>query len=212
MIGKNHIITGISGWALTAPLVLPLCSVEANPKNLIAGGIICAGASVLPDIDTPNSTIAHSLGFITHIIAKIVAFISGGHRNGTHSIAGVAAFILAAWALITLQPQTTLPIIFLLTALVIKTLFKNGMFVTLFGSLIISLAIFSLAQPALWLVPVIGLGCALHIIGDMLTPQGAPLFYPIKARFKVPLIRSTGDFTEQIIVAIITIGTFLIVF
>ena len=52
-------------------------------------------------------------------------------------------------------------------------------------------------SPLLTFVPYIVLGCVSHIILDMLTPSGVALFYPLKKRFKIPLIR-TGSKLETI--------------
>ena len=51
--------------------------------------------------------------------------------------------------------------------------------------------------PLLLFVPYIVLGCASHIILDMLTPSGVALLYPLKKRFKIPLIK-TGSKLETI--------------
>jgi hypothetical protein len=44
-----------------------------------------------------NATIAYSLPPLSNIICAGIGKISGGHRNGTHSIVGIAAFVFIAW-------------------------------------------------------------------------------------------------------------------
>ena len=58
---------------------------------------LTAGAAVLPDIDHPNSTLAHCFGFLTKSFAWLIGKVSGGHRHLTHAILGVAGFEFLAW-------------------------------------------------------------------------------------------------------------------
>lgn len=53
----------------------------------------------------------------------------------------------------------------------------------------------------------IGAGYISHILADILNPAGVPLLWPIKKRFRVPLIR-TGSFAEKMLFAVMTIFIF----
>ena len=53
----------------------------------------------------------------------------------------------------------------------------------------------------------IGAGYISHILADMLNPAGVPLLWPIKKRFRVPLIR-TGSFAEKMLFAVMAIFIF----
>ena len=61
--------------------------------------MVCAGAALLPDADHRRATIAHSLPPVSNAICAGIGEVSGGHRNGTHSLLGIAAFTLLAWVL-----------------------------------------------------------------------------------------------------------------
>ncbi len=92
MMGRDHALTGAAAFAALAPLL------PATAAAPLAVGIIgTAGAAVLPDIDHPDSTVAQTFGFVTGAFGWIVEKISGGHRHGTHSIAGIAAATVGAW-------------------------------------------------------------------------------------------------------------------
>jgi membrane-bound metal-dependent hydrolase YbcI (DUF457 family) len=52
---------------------------------------------VLPDIDHPDGSVAYSFGYVTKGFAWLIEHVSGGHRHGTHSLAGIAAFTGAAY-------------------------------------------------------------------------------------------------------------------
>lgn len=43
----------------------------------------------------------------------------------------------------------------------------------------------------------LGVGFFSHLIGDMLTPAGVPLFYPIKRRFRMPITFRTSARTKK---------------
>lgn len=108
MMGKSHAVTGAGlwlagwGWAATAGFADPGVDV------LTAGTMLCTGAALLPDLDHPNSRLAHSGGLITLGFAKMVGRIGAGihaatkldadrpdkdgHRTITHTFFG-AVFI-----------------------------------------------------------------------------------------------------------------------
>src|SRR5271169_499971 len=92
MLGRDHALSG----ALAFTAVAPLLHVTGAP--LAAGIALTAGAGVLPDLDEPGSTIARTFGFLTGAFAWIVHKISGGHRKGTHSLAGVTLMAVASLA------------------------------------------------------------------------------------------------------------------
>lgn len=117
MMGKGHAASAavgwLAGWAWTslAGLATPHLDV------LAIGGLICAGAGLLPDVDHPESTIAHTAGRTTKAIAHTFGFLGrvvhattkleadrpdeDGHRTITHTIAfavtaGLVVHVVAA--------------------------------------------------------------------------------------------------------------------
>jgi len=91
MLGRDHALTGAFVFAAVAP------ALHVTHAYLAAGVVLTAGAGVLPDIDHPDSTISRSFGFLTEWFAWLVDRVSGGHRHGTHSLLGIAAFTAAAY-------------------------------------------------------------------------------------------------------------------
>ena len=55
------------------------------------------GAALVPDADHHNATIAHSLPPLSNAVCAGVGALAGGHRRGTHSLIGLAAFVAVAW-------------------------------------------------------------------------------------------------------------------
>ena len=65
---------------------------------------------------------------------------------------------------------------------------------------IVAATLISLAPEADWLWLAIGIGCLLHMLGDILTPEGVPPLWPVSGwRFRFPIIGHTGDWRESII-------------
>jgi membrane-bound metal-dependent hydrolase YbcI (DUF457 family) len=196
MLGRDHALSGALVFAALGP------SLHVTGSHLAAGVAIAAGAGVLPDIDHPDSTIARSFGFLTEAFAWIVARISGGHRHGTHSLAGIAVFTAGALAAGSFQlsgPRLTGHTAFswhmvpagLCLALLYSAAFRalrigghHGDLLGIGGAVITCYARWDLALIPLghWHVPLlalaIGLGCAAHIAGDELTHGGCPVFWP----------------------------------
>ncbi len=52
------------------------------------------------------------------------------------------------------------------------------------------------------LITVISVGYLSHLVGDVITPAGLPLLYPIKHRFTTPWTVKAGGVGESLVVAI----------
>lgn len=92
MMGRTHALTGAMAFGLAAPVLGAFAGLTAG--ELLLGTAVCAGAAVLPDIDHPGSGISRTFGPLTRGFARLVAWTSGGHRHGTHSLTGAGVFTL----------------------------------------------------------------------------------------------------------------------
>lgn len=225
MMGGHHAACGAAAWVAIStqlevpmgilaekvafiPEVLPIGFglMDVSPIGVITGALVCAGAALLPDADHHNATIAHSLPPLSNAMCAGIGTISGGHRHGTHSIIGIAVFMLVAWAagLVTMETElfgTIYPaagaLAVLLVAFAAKALkiipdklrkvpWVVGLF---FGALVAMFA----PQEQYWFIVAMGVGTAIHIVGDMLTTGGCNLAWPLtikppKALHKVPVL------------------------
>lgn len=117
MMGRTH---AVSGWA-AATLTLPLLNVT-DPRIVLALSMAAAGATLLPDLDSTTSTMARSLGPVTHYLSRLVRWSSRrawawtatdydradprrdvGHRHLSHTLpacllAGVMAWVVTVGA------------------------------------------------------------------------------------------------------------------
>ena len=219
MLGHSHATSGALGWAAAATF-LPLSVLEypamhgshahVGPNDLILGTFITAGAALLPDIDHPNGTIAHTLGPVTHMLCRGVEKISGGHRHATHSFAFVALAAYGTWAgEHYLGRYFTLGLVFFMLALAARALnlcppgedfHAYGPCIALAGGGTVLMDRWITSAPA-WLPFAIGLGCLVHLAGDCLTDHGCRLFWPFTLRTGIPIIRRTGNRVETVLLA-----------
>jgi membrane-bound metal-dependent hydrolase YbcI (DUF457 family) len=165
---------------------------------------------LLPDIDHPNGTIAHSVGPVTHTLTKGVSAISGGHRHATHSFAFVALVTYGTWAgEHYLGRYFTLGLVFFMLVLAVRALNlcppgekldAYGPCVLLAGGGTLLMDRWITSAPN-WLPFAIGLGALVHLAGDCLTDHGCRLFWPFTLRTGVPLIARTGNKMETVFLA-----------
>nr|WP_157432808.1 MULTISPECIES: metal-dependent hydrolase [unclassified Actinoplanes] len=100
-MGKSHALSGAVGW-LAGCAVLAAAGSEPSPLTVAIGAAVATGMALAPDVDHPQSTIAHSLGWLTCLIAggveRAAAVLRtsscrhcstgpdrGGHRGITHT-------------------------------------------------------------------------------------------------------------------------------
>ncbi|THJ66668.1 metal-dependent hydrolase [Arthrobacter echini] len=214
MMGAHHAACGAAAWvAVTTDIevglgalagripVLPesvgvgLGLLDVSLVGVVTGALVTAGAALLPDADHHNATIAHSLPPLSNALCDGIGAISGGHRHGTHSIIGIAAFIAIAWVagLWTVQTETfgrIYPGAGLLAVLLVSFAAKAlkiipdrmrkspwvvglaaGIFITAFAP-----------EEQFWFPIAVGIGVIVHIIGDLMTTGGCNLFYPLVIR------------------------------
>lgn len=203
MLAHSHCLSGLAAGAAVGSLILHL---PAAPLALFTG--VVAAYALAPDIDACGSTEARSFGFVTWCLAWFVRKVSGGHRHGSHSVLGVAAFTAVAW-LACLFRHTWPGVIVL--GVVLAVGFASALDALRIGGHAGSLAACAAAAAmcftgyGLALVPLAAaLGASTHLLGDGLTRCGVPLAWPFTMReFHVTprcLWFTTGRWPEHLIV------------
>lgn len=188
MLGYTHAASGAVGWLAVAP---PVAAAVGQPLPLAAvaaGTFATAGAALLPDLDHPKATVAHTFGQVSHSVSKFVELASGGHRQGTHSFLFAAAAGAATWAAVAAAgTPAALAILFIFTAFALRglKLYPPKMHgATKTFTVIVEAAAATWAFNYLnvtdwwWLGPAVALGCLLHLTGDCCTPERCPLLWP----------------------------------
>lgn len=169
-MGRTHMASAAAGW-----LGIAAWSGQ-HPGPALACAAVAAAGALTPDLDHPNSLIAHRL----HIrwLCRGVARLSGGHRHGTHSALFVAALWWVAatahvplWASVRLGLPAGVP--------------------AYRAAPVIALAF--------------AVGVAAHIVGDCLTPEGCPILWPMRHRFSLHLF-TTNTRRETAFAVLCVIG------
>ncbi|WP_425953907.1 metal-dependent hydrolase [Xylanimonas sp. McL0601] len=195
MMGGHHAASGAAAWvAVTATTPIAFGWYPVSDVGIITGALVCAGAALLPDADHHSGTIAHSLPPVSQGVARAIAAVSGGHRGGTHSLLGVAVFTAIAWVagMVTLSTEAFGDVLIgpgivavLLIAFALKALklTRDGRAWPWLASLTLAgLVAVSAPEEWYWMPFCVGLGCLVHLLGDLLTTNGIPLLWPIRFR------------------------------
>lgn len=195
MMGHTHALTGAAAWLAIAPTLN-----TGRAAELVGGTIAAAGAALLPDLDHPSATAARAWGPITRVAARAVAWATGGHRAGTHTLlaAGVAA--VTVWAGLRATGWAPLVVIALLTglALVAWDDLVPGRWERLWPANLTASAGFAwwavdYGLDLSWLPAAVAVGWVVHIAGDTITDGGTPLLAPfVRRRIRLTALDTGG--------------------
>lgn len=216
MMGVSHATTGVAGWLVIQAGMAHLGHPQPWP-TVVVGAAVTGGAALLPDLDHPDSTVAHALGPITRNLARGVAWTSGRvknvtrtrrdkaaplmhHRGLTHTLGAALAVggILASactvtgWAMLAVTAVTAG---LLWRSLGVPrhayiagpTVAAVAWWVThrhpadwllLLTHPADAVAAYGPTYPLGWVGAAVGVGMAIHNLGDACTVQGVPLFAP----------------------------------
>jgi len=159
-------------------------------------GVLTAGFALLPDADHPDATFAHAAGALSHGTSHLVAVVFGGHRQGFHSLFGIAlmAVVTAScadwwpnkWALAGLAVLIAVCVVAGLKATGFlrhggrgRNRHRGALRRAFIGSAIAAAAIVTVRADLWWLV-ILGMG--LHVLQDETTGHGCALLWPLTNR------------------------------
>lgn len=204
-MGRTHAVSGtlaFGGATLAFAFDVP---------ELIIGSIIVTGASMLPDLDHPNATMAKALGPISWVANRIILAIFGGHRKGTHSIAFALMVGTGAQVALTYRHEiagaVALSVLMSLSVASLVRLFRIKGWLDDLAGAAISPAIVFLTDVDLRIVPAaLMLGCLTHVFGDCLTDHGCPVLWPLSSKKWTVGLFSTGKTGEKIVFVLIILG------
>lgn len=217
VMGPTHAMSGAAAWLAGAPAVTALLGRPASTtEELFVGAAVCAGCCLLPDIDSPQSTVSRSFGILSQALSHVVnslcaglrnltatradGTISDGHRTVTHTaVFAIAAGVAVSSLVAAFGEPATIAVLFLTLGLAIRGLMgdwakKQGWI----GVTLVSLVGAGLATVVLddgrlwWLGAAVTVGIVLHTLGDALTKEGSPLLAPLRIRGKGWWEFSTG--------------------
>lgn len=210
MMGRTHALTGYAaGIGATYAVTL---SVPAA----IVGTVLCAGAALVPDIDHKEATITKTFGPVTRLLSVLVRKISGGHRYGTHSALGIMAIgAMAQYGVMyrhTSVPAQVILIVLMCLAFAgpIRLLRIPGWIDDLAPiPVVIGIVCFT-SVPLDVVPPALMLGCAIHVLGDVVTKGGCPLLWPFSLkRFKLDLFKTNGITERYVVIPVVILAIFI---
>lgn len=198
MMAAGHVLTGVAAGMYATSL-----AGQGATGTLLAGALVCAGASLLPDVDHPDATAATTFGGLSRAVAARVAWAGravheltrtrwdrpseDGHRTVTHTLvfavlAGVTAWALArVFAPLVLLPTTCLAVRGVMPDSLSRIRLVRVVTVAVLGTALgwfVGSRLPS-AHPALWIGGLVALGCFVHCLGDSLTRAGCPWLWPL---------------------------------
>ncbi|EOM77696.1 metal-dependent hydrolase [Rhodococcus rhodnii] len=203
VMGPTHAMSGALAGLAVAGLLPAEWGAPASPAETFTFAAVCAGAALLPDLDTPQSTVSRSFGPLSRLLARLVDAISlgyytltkgkrdgkrrGGHRTLTHTLLfAVALGAGVAYAVSTLGKPAIVTTLFLALGLALRGL--GGDLAKEKGWILVSLLAAALAALTWQWYPTqegsaalgiaVTLGCIVHGLGDAITKEGVPLFAP----------------------------------
>lgn len=190
MMGRTHATSGVVLALATLPLINMVSSKYGFPAvtgySAVVTAVTAAGGAMSNDFDHGHASAAQSLGPITKVLARIVGVLSGGHRHGTHSLLFVPAigyltyFIgMAGGIWYGLWIAFWFAVASAAMHLDFDRVTIRHTLVCLVGGL--ALVYFTSTQfvPPIAAAYGMSIGALAHILGDMLTKEGCPLFWPI---------------------------------
>ncbi|WP_217565541.1 metal-dependent hydrolase, partial [Micrococcus sp. GbtcB5] len=74
----------------------PIAVLHLPAELQLLGAATTAGAAMISDWDHPRATVVHALPPVSELMARGIRHVAGGHRRGTHSPVGIAAFTAVA--------------------------------------------------------------------------------------------------------------------
>lgn len=214
MLGSGHAVSGATVWLASWSWATVAGFTHPHLDVLTVGTLIAAGAALAPDLDHPESRLAHAGGRATKLLARTVAVIGrgihaatkldadrideDGHRTITHTL----VFATLAGVLVTgITGLADGWVGRLLTALFVFTATQLGFAAarSAFGgrqkrarwlglrwrksnliALACAFASYTIVPAHVWWLGVaVGVGCATHCAGDIITASGCPVLWPL---------------------------------
>lgn len=194
MMSWSHAESGVLAASVTA------FATQAPPAVAMLMVATLPGFAVLPDIDHPDSNVTRSLGPLGRIPSLFL-----GHRRETHSIPGILMFMIATEVAVRYQGAiaANLWLVFVLATgwLSIFRILKWRGWIRL---LPVGAAVGIVWYPhelhasgmsfTLDALPIlVGAGMWVHVMGDMVTMGGCPLWWPLsKKRYMLNWFKTNG--------------------
>lgn len=214
MMGRTHAGTGVlAAVALGAGLYMDVPSV-------ILAVSLYPGFALFPDIDHARATASNTFGIVTRTFSRVL-----GHRRETHSVPGILMLAFITYMAV-LYPGNVLGRTWLTFILVIgwASVLRLIPLKSFKGKADEAVAI-SIAIAVVWfpgalqsagfpefplsvLPGALAVGMLVHLVGDIITKQGCPVFWPFSSkRLAFKVFKAGGRFEHSVMVSLVIAGT-----
>lgn len=203
VMGPTHAVSGALVGLLVADVLPTEWGGPTSTAETFTFAAVCAGAALLPDLDTAQSTVARSFGPVSQVAARGLDRLSlgyymltkgrrdrsrrGGHRTMTHTAlfatllgAGVSALVAR------FDRVAVVAVLFVTLGLALRGLAngwakRNGWLAVTATSAVVAVLMwdwFPGEVGSVGLGVAVALGCATHCLGDAVTKEGIPFLAP----------------------------------
>lgn len=209
MMGPNHALSTAAAWLYAYPLVETVLHRQFSTPVVLVGAAVTAGAGLLPDLDEKNSTVSRSFGLVTEGMSSLVNgisagihnvtagprddYVNDGHRTFTHTAVAAGVFGALSYGICTVWGKNgVLALLFFFLGLAVRGLMADvakregwiGVTLLAAGGTLLAHATLPASGQYGFLAAAIVFGCILHVLGDMITKERAPLLAPMRIRGK----------------------------
>ncbi|MBH0123190.1 metal-dependent hydrolase [Rhodococcus sp. CX] len=203
VMGPTHAVSGALVGLLVADVLPQDWGGPTSTAETFAFAGVCAGAALLPDLDTAQSTVARSFGPVSQAVAGGIDRVSvgyynltkgrrdrkrrGGHRTLTHTALFAGLLGVGVSALVArFGREAIVAVLFVTLGLALRGLFggwakRNGWLAVTATAAILSVLTwtwFPGEVGSVGLGVAVTLGCATHCLGDAITKEGIPFLAP----------------------------------
>lgn len=204
VMGPTHSMSGAAvGLAVAQTIPEAWGGVKSPTEAFIYAGI-CAGAALLPDLDSPQATVSRSFGplslGLSHLIENAAQalvnltrgpkdeYCGNGHRTATHTVWFALLMGVAATALIaTFGANAAIGLLFVFLGLGLRGLLpewskkKDWIAVTAVsaGLALLAWKLMPAGTSGIVMGSAVTVGVLTHLLGDFVTKQGIPALAPI---------------------------------
>jgi membrane-bound metal-dependent hydrolase YbcI (DUF457 family) len=192
MLGRSHMLHGASLW-MTIAATAAWAHHPISSGGVVYGTAVCAGAALVPDLDTPQSTVARTFGPVTRAAAWVVGRFGAsvhawtrtrldrrdldGHRTVCHTLLAAVLVGWAAWTGTVLAGRWGPPVLIASMA----GLAWQAVATRRGGYAVAALAVWQWPPATLtWVGWATFCGCLSHCLADGCTESGVPLLWPLK--------------------------------
>jgi hypothetical protein len=190
MYGITHAAAGWCAGLLLAPLVEARTLAQA-----VVLATVTAGAALLPNLDHPDARQSRLLYLLTAGLSAVVQGLSrllarltsrrsdayGGERQYfTHTLVFAVLLVAGVTWWVSSAKAFAVVAVLLLACLFIVDALGDWLLPAVLGALLVALVnTDELATMSPWLGVAVGVGCLVHCVGEGLTGDGSPLFWPL---------------------------------